>query len=124
MREDAGIQDNGEPWGGIKRPVKESESGCGEAGYRPERSFEVSDIMIYWAPLLHFYQPSNQVHWVLKKVCNESYRPLVQLFHDLPHAKVTVNINASLTEMLDEHGMSDVINGWGDLAENGCEEFT
>ena len=80
--------------------------------------------MIYWAPLLHFYQPSNQVHWVLKKVCNESYRPLVQLFHDLPHAKVTVNINASLTEMLDEHGMSDVIDGLRDLAEKGCVEFT
>jgi alpha-amylase/alpha-mannosidase (GH57 family) len=80
--------------------------------------------MIYWAPLLHFYQPSNQVHWVLKKVCNESYRPLVQLFHDLPHAKVTVNINASLTEMLDEHGMSDVIDGLSNLAGKGCVEFT
>jgi hypothetical protein len=80
--------------------------------------------MIYWAPLLHFYQPSNQAHWVLKKVCNESYRPLVQLFRDLPHAKVTINISASLTELLDEHGMSDVIDGLRDLAEKGRVEFT
>lgn len=80
--------------------------------------------MIYWAPLLHFYQPSNQVHWVLRKVCNESYRPLVKLFYELPHSKVTVNINAALTELLDEHGMSDVIDGLRDLAEKGRIEFT
>jgi 4-alpha-glucanotransferase len=80
--------------------------------------------MIYWAPLLHFYQPSTQVHWVLRKVCNESYRPLVKLFHELPNAKVTVNINASLTELFDEHGMSDVIDGLRDLAEMGRLEFT
>lgn len=80
--------------------------------------------MIYWAPLLHFYQPPTQLHWVLKKVCNESYRPLVRLFHDLPHAQVTVNINAVLTEMLDEHGMPDVIDGLKDLAEQDRLEFT
>lgn len=80
--------------------------------------------MIYWAPLLHFYQPSNQIHWVLRKVCEESYRPLVKLFYDSPHAKVTVNINGALTELLDEHGMSDVINGLRDLAQKGRIEFT
>lgn len=80
--------------------------------------------MIYWAPLLHFYQPPTQLHWVLKKVCNESYRPLVQLFHDLPQAEVTVNINAVLTEMLDDHGMSDVIEGLKELSEKDRLEFT
>ncbi|MDM7998706.1 MAG: hypothetical protein QUS33_01565 [Dehalococcoidia bacterium] len=79
--------------------------------------------MIYLAPLLHFYQPSTQFHRVLKKVCNESYRPLVNLFHEQSHAKVTVNINAVLTEMLDEHGMSDVIDGLRDLSEMGRLEF-
>jgi hypothetical protein len=80
--------------------------------------------MIYWAPLLHLYQPPTQLHWVLKKVCNEAYRPLVNLFHELPHAEVTVNINAVLTELLDEHGMSDVIDGLRELAEKGRLEFT
>ncbi len=79
--------------------------------------------MIYLAPLLHFYQPSTQFHRVLKKVCNESYRPLVDLFHEQSHAKVTVNINAVLTEMLDEHGMSDVIKGLRELSEMGRLEF-
>jgi alpha-amylase/alpha-mannosidase (GH57 family) len=80
--------------------------------------------MIYWAPLLHFYQPTNQTHWVLRKICEESYRPLVKLFHELPHAKVTVNINGALTELLDDHGMSDVIAGLRDLCEKGRLEFT
>ena len=80
--------------------------------------------MIYWAPLLHFYQPPTQLHWVLKKVYDECYRPLVQLLHDLPLATVTVNINAVLTEMLDEHGMSDVIYGLRELSEKDRLEFT
>src|SRR4030042_6276880 len=80
--------------------------------------------MIYWAPLLHFYQPPTQHHWVLKKVGEESYRPLIKLFKELPNAKVTVNINGVLTEMLDEHGMSDVIEGLRELGERGQLEFT
>ncbi len=80
--------------------------------------------MIYWAPLLHFYQPPTQHHWVLKKVCEESYRPLIKLFKELPHAKATININGVLTEMLDDHGMSDVIEGMKELGERGQIEFT
>jgi len=61
---------------------------------------------------------------VLRKICEESYRPLVKLFDDLPHAKVTVNINGALTELLDDHGMSDVIAGLRDLCEKERLEFT
>ena len=80
--------------------------------------------MIYWAPLLHFYQPPTQLHWVLRKVCIESYRPLVELFTDLPHAKVTININGVLTEMLYDHGFNDVLRGIKELARRGQVEFT
>jgi hypothetical protein len=80
--------------------------------------------MIYWAPLLHFYQPPTQLHWVLRKVCDESYRPLVKLFRDIPYAKVTVNINAVLAEMLYDHRFDDVIEGLRELAERGQVEFT
>jgi hypothetical protein len=80
--------------------------------------------MIYWAPLLHFYQPPTQLHWVLRKVCEESYRPLVALFRSFPNARVTVNICAALTEMLGEHGMSDVVDGLRELADDGRLEFT
>lgn len=80
--------------------------------------------MIYWAPLLHFYQPPTQVHWVLDRICDESYRPLLRMFNDIPTAKVTININAVLTELLRDHGKSDIIKGLVDMAERGQAEFT
>lgn len=80
--------------------------------------------MIYWAPLLHFYQPPTQTYQILEKVCNESYRPLVKLITEEPLARVTVNINGVLTEMLQQHGMGDVVSGLQVLAEIGKIEFT
>ncbi len=80
--------------------------------------------MIYWAPLLHFYQPPTQLHRVLDKICDESYRPLVKVFQDIPSAKVTVNINGILTELLRDHGKWDIIKGLAKLAESGQLEFT
>ena len=80
--------------------------------------------MIYWVPLLHFYQPPTQLHWVLDKICNESYRPLIKIFHDNPSAKVTVNINAVLTDLLWDHGKRDIIRGLAELAEKEQLEFT
>lgn len=80
--------------------------------------------MIYWAPLLHFYQPPTQFHWVLDKVCDESYRPLIKIFEDIPTAKVTVNINGILTELLWDHGKRDIIRGLARLAQRGQLEFT
>jgi len=80
--------------------------------------------MIYWAQLLHFYQPPTQVASMLKKICNESYRPLIQVFKDYPHARATVNFNGVLTEMLMDCGHEDIIEGFRGLAEQGQLEFT
>ena len=80
--------------------------------------------MIFWAPLLHFYQPPTQLDWVLDKICGESYRPLIKVFRENPSAKVTVNINAILTELLWDHGKRDVPRWLARLAENGQLEFT
>lgn len=79
--------------------------------------------MIYWAPLLHMYQPPTQIHMILDKVCRESYRPLIEVFKSHPQAKVTLNINACLTEMLHEHGFQDVVDGLKELSERGQLEF-
>jgi alpha-amylase/alpha-mannosidase (GH57 family) len=79
--------------------------------------------MIYWAPFLHFYQPPTQFHAVLKKICNESYRPLVRLFQAHPAAKVTINICGVLTELLMDHGGADIVCGMKELAERGQLEF-
>lgn len=80
--------------------------------------------MIYWAQLLHFYQPPTQIHAILEKVCNESYRPLTRLIDEEPSARLTVNINGVLTEMLAQHGMEDVVSGLKNLAGKGKIEFT
>jgi hypothetical protein len=78
---------------------------------------------IYWATLLHFYQPPIQIPEILRKVVEESYRPLIEVLGQYPHAKVTVNINGVLTEMLYESGYQDVIDGLRDLALGGQVEF-
>ncbi len=80
--------------------------------------------MIYWAQLLHFYQPPTQVPSILKKICDESYRPLLQVLEEFPNARVTINFNGVLTDMLMDCGHKDVIDGLRGLAENGQLEFT
>jgi len=80
--------------------------------------------MIYWAQLFHFYQPPTQLPSVLEKICNESYRPLLEVFREYPQATATVNINAVLTEMLKDCGHNDVVQGLKDLAGKGQIEIT
>jgi alpha-amylase/alpha-mannosidase (GH57 family) len=80
--------------------------------------------MIYWAPLLHFYQPPTQSHGVLAKVCEESYRPLVRVFKEYPESRVTVNMCGVLTEMLADHGYQDILKGLEKLSQAGQVEFT
>lgn len=79
--------------------------------------------MIYWAPFLHFYQPPTQFHAILKKVCNESYRPLLAMLGEHPNTKVTINICGVLTEMLNDHGASDILDQIKTLAQNNQIEF-
>jgi hypothetical protein len=80
--------------------------------------------MIYWAQLLHFYQPPTQVPSVLRKICNESYRPLLHDFEEYPNARLTVNFNGVLTDMLMDCGHKDIIEGFRNLAEMSQIEFT
>jgi hypothetical protein len=77
----------------------------------------------YWAQLLHFYQPPTQTHDILRKVTEESYRPLLKVLHEHPNARVAVNMQGCLTEMLLEHGLGDVVTSLRELAEMGRVEF-
>ena len=79
--------------------------------------------MIYWAPVFHFYQPPTQFPAVLKRVCQESYRPLIDLLGEFTRARATVNINGALTEMLLDSGHDDVIDGLRCLASAGRIEL-
>jgi len=77
----------------------------------------------YWAQLLHFYQPPTQTHEILHKVAEESYRPVVEVIRQHPNARLAVNIQGVLTELLLEHGLADVVLGLKELAEKGQIEF-
>ena len=79
--------------------------------------------MVIWAPVLHFYQPPTQFPAVLKKICRESYRPLIDLLGEFDQARATVNINGSLTQMLLDCGAQDVVDGLRQLAESGRIEL-
>jgi alpha-amylase/alpha-mannosidase (GH57 family) len=79
--------------------------------------------MTAWAQLLHFYQPPTQTHDVLRRVVNESYRPLLRVLLTHPNTRVAVNMNAVLSEMLVEHGYSDVIESLRELVDSGRAEL-
>jgi hypothetical protein len=77
-----------------------------------------------WAHFLHIYQPSDQHPGILDKIVNESYRPLLRGLMKTPQAKLTLNINGVLVEMLFEHGYRDVIDSIKDLIEMNRLELT
>jgi predicted glycosyl hydrolase (DUF1957 family) len=79
---------------------------------------------MYWANFLHIYQPPTQTEEIVRKVTDECYRKLVEILSQAPSARVTLNINACLTEQLDRYGLGDVIEGLRSLAERDQIEFT
>ena len=79
---------------------------------------------MYWSNFLHIYQPPTQTEEIVRKVTDESYRKLVRVLREAPRGKITLNINAVLTEQLARYGLDDVIQGLRELAEQGQIEFT
>jgi hypothetical protein len=79
---------------------------------------------MYWSNFLHIYQPPTQSEYIVRKVTDESYRTIVRTLNNFPESKITLNINAVLTEFLASFGLNDVITGLRKLAERGQIEFT
>ncbi|MFH0853507.1 MAG: hypothetical protein V1853_03815 [bacterium] len=77
-----------------------------------------------WANLLHIYQPPRWEAKVIKRVVNESYRPVINILKRNKQVKITLNINGSLSEQLSRLGYLDVIEGIRFCAERGQIEFT
>ena len=80
--------------------------------------------MNYWAMLLHIYQPPFQSYEILKKVDDESYSKLFDVFLRFPSSKLTLNINGILTEFLYNYQLFETIEKIKKLAENGQLRFT
>lgn len=73
-----------------------------------------------WAFFLHFYQPPTQYPEVLAEISSQCYVPIISLLKRYPRAKLTININASLTEQLSPR----LRLGIKELAEAGQIEFS
>jgi hypothetical protein len=73
--------------------------------------------------LWHIYQPPVQTKEWLNRIADESYRQIIELYKTHPKCKFTLNINASLTLLLQENGLDDIIQGFKELAERGQMEF-
>ncbi len=79
---------------------------------------------MYWANFLHIYQPPTQKEYWVKKIANESYRKLTAGLKKHPRARVTLNINAGLTELFDQYDCRDIITDIAALAKKGQIELT
>ncbi|MHA1267431.1 MAG: hypothetical protein ACTSRS_19505 [Candidatus Helarchaeota archaeon] len=80
--------------------------------------------MIYWALLLHIYQPPFQSLKILQKINAEAYLPLLDVFLKYPNSKFTLNINGSLTELLQNYRMEETLQKIRQLANRNQVRFT
>jgi alpha-amylase/alpha-mannosidase (GH57 family) len=81
-------------------------------------------MVVHFAFLFHIYQPPIQIPPVVKQIVNESYRPIVDALRTNPEARITLNINGTLTEQLNDYGYTDLIEGITTLASRDQIEFT
>ncbi|MBD3354154.1 MAG: hypothetical protein GF364_21915 [Candidatus Lokiarchaeota archaeon] len=81
-------------------------------------------MTVYFNLFLHIYQPPVQIPSVIEQIVMESYRPILYALKEHPNAKITLNINGSLTEQLHDYKYDDVIELISRLANNGQIEFT
>ena len=79
---------------------------------------------MYWANFLHVYQPPTQKSIWVKRVADECYRKLFGGLLNIPNARLTLNINSVLCELLERDGASDVIKSIKELVDRGNIELT
>jgi len=81
-------------------------------------------MVVYFAFLFHIYQPPVQIPQVVKQIVNESYRPIIDALRAHQEAKISLNINGTLTEQLNDFGYNNIIEGIATLASRNQIEFT
>ncbi|MHA1777390.1 MAG: hypothetical protein DRO88_03165 [Promethearchaeia archaeon] len=65
-------------------------------------------MTIYWAPFLHAYQPPWQDVGVLKEIYTECYDPLLSMLERHENAKITLNIQGCLIDLLNGLDLKNV----------------
>ncbi|TFF86642.1 MAG: hypothetical protein EU517_00235, partial [Promethearchaeota archaeon] len=61
-------------------------------------------MVVYFGFLFHIYQPPVQIPPVIRQIVEESYLPIIEALKNHPDAKITLNINGTLTEQLNDFG--------------------
>ncbi|MEW5759432.1 MAG: hypothetical protein AB1779_01540 [Candidatus Thermoplasmatota archaeon] len=79
---------------------------------------------MYWANLLHIYQPPVQNKKIVDLIANECYYKIIEVLDANPDAKLTLNINASLSELFEKYNHSDILEGLYELCRRGNIELT
>lgn len=77
-----------------------------------------------WANFLHFYQPPTQKSYWVKRITDESYRPILRGMLEHPDARTTMNISSILVELWEQNGATDVIDLVRKLLKAGQIELT
>ncbi len=78
---------------------------------------------MFWANLLHFYQPYRQKREIIDAIAAQCYRPVAQGILDHPEARITVNFTGVLLDELVKYGYEDIIEMYVEAARRGQVEF-
>jgi predicted glycosyl hydrolase (DUF1957 family) len=81
-------------------------------------------MVVHFAFLLHIYQPPVQIPPVIRQIARESYIPILETLKENSQAKITLNINGTLTEQLHDFGYDQIIQSITSLASNQQIDFT
>ena len=77
-----------------------------------------------WTNFLHIYQPPTQKEIWVKRIADESYRKVLAGISGIPRARLTLNINGVLCELLEKYRCGDVIQSIKKLLREGKIELT
>ncbi|MDB5178563.1 MAG: hypothetical protein JWN01_506 [Patescibacteria group bacterium] len=78
---------------------------------------------MYWANLLHFYQPYGQKREIVDAIVAQCYRPVGEGILAHPEARLTINFTGVLLDQLAAYGYQDVIDLYAEAARRGQVEF-
>jgi alpha-amylase/alpha-mannosidase (GH57 family) len=78
---------------------------------------------MFWANLLHFYQPYGQKREIIDAIVAQCYRPVALGILEHDQARLTINFTGVLLDELVKYGHQDVIELYAEAARRGQIEF-
>ena len=78
---------------------------------------------MFWANLLHFYQPYRQRREIVDAIAAQCYRPVAEGILANPDARLTINFTGVLLDQLAEYGYGEIIDMYAEAAKRGQVEF-